>query len=113
MSIIGLDALMAQLENIENINQAEALLVGGQVILDEMKTLTPVDTGALLESEGMEVVNNELFIYAGEDYASYVEFGTYKMAAQPFMRPAIDTKSNEAVAAMGVNIENQIKAKVK
>ena len=31
-------------------------------------------------------------------YAHFVEFGTKKMAARPFMRPALDTKGEEAIA---------------
>lgn len=34
------------------------------------------------------------------DYAAYVEFGTYKMGAQPYMRPAADKNEPKFVAAM-------------
>ncbi|MFD1430427.1 HK97-gp10 family putative phage morphogenesis protein [Lacticaseibacillus mingshuiensis] len=29
-------------------------------------------------------------IEAEKEYSSFVEFGTYKMSAEPFMRPAVD-----------------------
>ena len=34
-------------------------------------------------------------VEAGTDAAIYVEFGTYRMAAQPFMRPAADKADGE------------------
>lgn len=33
-------------------------------------------------------------------YATWVEYGTVKMGAKPFMRPAFEAKKNEAVEAM-------------
>lgn len=33
-------------------------------------------------------------------YAHFVEWGTKKMAAQPFMRPALESKANEAIDKM-------------
>jgi HK97 gp10 family phage protein len=37
-------------------------------------------------------------------YATWVEFGTSKMAAKPFLRPAFEAKKNEAVDAMAAYI---------
>lgn len=112
MSVIGLEALMAQLQDIADLDKESALLAGGQPIFDEMQRLTPVDTGALLESEKMEIDGDAVSIYAGTDHALPVEFGTIHQPAQSYMRAAIDTKSDEAVKAMAENIEAQIKAKV-
>jgi HK97 gp10 family phage protein len=54
----------------------------------------PVDTGRLkgtikAQIEGTSE-NPVLVLSANTDYAKYVEFGTYKMKAQPFLRPAIE-----------------------
>lgn len=42
-------------------------------------------------------------------YASWVEFGTVKMAAQPFLRPAFDQNKETAVDA----IKNRLEARIK
>ena len=66
--------------------------------------LVPVDTGYLrssirAENDGYSMV----FFYAEADYAQYVEFGTWKMPAQEYFRPAVeaalDVLLSEAKAA--------------
>jgi HK97 gp10 family phage protein len=51
----------------------------------------PVDTGALQESLRHETDRMELKADIGSDleYCRYVEEGTRKMAAQPFLKPAL------------------------
>lgn len=46
-------------------------------------------------------------------YAHMVEFGTVKMSARPFMRPAFDAKKGEAVEAMKAKIAAVLAASVK
>lgn len=58
------------------------------------KGYAPVRTGALRESISTEIRETDKTI-VGEvaphvSYAQFLEFGTYKMAAQPFMRPAYE-----------------------
>lgn len=53
--------------------------------------LVPVDTGYLRSSiwadhDGSSTV----FFYAEADYAQYVEFGTFRMPAQEYFRPAVE-----------------------
>ena len=50
----------------------------------------PVDTGKLRASITTEVGNLEAEVGTNVEYAPYVEFGTSKQSAQPFMRPALD-----------------------
>ena len=66
--------------------------------------LVPVDTGYLrssirAENDGYSMVS----FYAEADYAQYVEFGTWKMPAQEYFRPAVeaalDVLLSEAKAA--------------
>ena len=57
--------------------------------------LVPVDTGYLSSSiwadhDGYSTV----FFYAEADYAQYVEFGTWKMPAQEYFRPAVEEALN-------------------
>lgn len=57
------------------------------------KRLCPVDTGRLRSSIGwrLAVDGRGLAAFVGTDvsYAPHVEFGTYRMRAQPFLRPAL------------------------
>lgn len=55
------------------------------------KTFAPVDTGALRDSIDTQPMNNAWYRIAPHvDYAIYQEFGTYKMAAHPFLTPAAE-----------------------
>ncbi|MFC5524018.1 HK97-gp10 family putative phage morphogenesis protein [Polaromonas jejuensis] len=45
-------------------------------------------------------------------YAKFVEFGTSKMAARPFMRPAFEAKKSEAVEAIKAYLEKRIPEEV-
>ena len=51
----------------------------------------PVDTGFLKGSIATKVESPTMaLVIASAEYASYVEYGTYKMAAQPFLMPAAE-----------------------
>jgi hypothetical protein len=92
---------------------------GAQIIVEEAKTLVPVDTGRLRdaihadklvdepERQGWQVAP---FVAANNKwgfdppYARRIEYGfvgqdslgrNYHQAAQPYMRPAVDTKQDE------------------
>ena len=62
---------------------------------EQAKQNAPVDTGALRNSISAEVDGLTGFVFTGLDYAGYVEFGTYKMAANPFMRRAAEAGQRE------------------
>lgn len=60
----------------------------------DAKKATPVDTGRLRGSITSDVSNIDEYeceVGTNVEYASYVEYGTYKMAARPFLRPAYNT----------------------
>ena len=73
---------------------AERLTVASQDIVGDAKKLCPVNTGNLRRNIRQEVkltrrgFNTKIFTTCG--YGGYVEVGTRKMAAQPFIRPAFD-----------------------
>lgn len=56
------------------------------------KDIVPVDTGALRGSMKYETSDEGDTIMAvvgtDKEYATYVELGTYKMKAQPYLKPA-------------------------
>jgi hypothetical protein len=62
----------------------------GQIVTDEMRSLVPVDTGALQASIDYNVSGDDLTFEATEEYAGDVEYGTTRLAAQPYFFPAID-----------------------
>lgn len=54
------------------------------------KSLVPVDTGYLRSTIYGEYSDTNASFYADAEYAQYVEFGTWKMAAQPYFTPAVN-----------------------
>lgn len=65
--------------------------LAAMTIESEAKQLAPVDTGNLRASIGaLREGPNSWMVRAGAHYAIYVEMGTRYMAAQPFMRPAVE-----------------------
>jgi HK97 gp10 family phage protein len=54
------------------------------------KAIVPVDTGALKGSIKAAVIGSNAVVEASMPYAGYVEWGTRKMAAQPYLRPAFE-----------------------
>jgi HK97 gp10 family phage protein len=108
--IQGIGRLSAQLYAIAEADYLPALAKGvEEEIFPQMQRLTPVDTGWLKSNERVEVSNNAVTLVADTDYALFVEMGTSKMAAQPYMRPAIDTKSDAAMKVAAREIDKEIK----
>ncbi len=62
--------------------------------------LTPVDTGALRANVSTQVSGESGTVTWGQEYAAYVEMGTYKMAPQPFAGPAVDQVGPQFVARL-------------
>lgn len=75
------------------------------------KTLAPVDTGNLKNSITTSDLRNvtqespSAEVRASANYAQYLEFGTSRMPAQPFMGPAAKKHGPEFMAAMAEIIE--------
>lgn len=60
-------------------------------MVKKAKRIVPVESGHLQESIGQESQGGHHYLVATEDYAAFVELGTSKMHAQPFLRPAVYT----------------------
>jgi HK97 gp10 family phage protein len=81
--------------------QRDGLEAGARIVETHSKILCPVDTGFLRNSIQVDSVTPiEAIIAPHTDYAEYVEFGTSRMAAQPYMRPALDEHEGEIVQAV-------------
>lgn len=67
----------------------------------------PVDTGALrssitVTSEGGGAGSTSASISPGVNYGIYVELGTSRMAAQPYLFPALERRSEPFLQAVGL-----------
>ena len=75
---------------------AEVVSVAAAAIRDEARRTAPVDSGDLRDSIGYHVEGDTAEVKimganrSGVWYAQFVEFGTSKQPAQPFMGPAAE-----------------------
>lgn len=113
-----------------------ATSAGAAVVRNEARSRAPVDTGEMKRdiqmkrerdfgnTEGLSA-SVSVYVRGGKKsrlagkarnvdkdsfYWKFVEFGTAKMAAQPFMRPAFEAKKEEAVAVIGQKLDERIQA---
>lgn len=70
-----------------------------EAFMSSISSLTPVRTGYLVSSIYTNNGGIEVECNAGADYAQYVEYGTYKMYAQPYFEPSIEAGIDAARAA--------------
>lgn len=82
---------------------------GGKIVEGEAKALCPVSTeatrpggphGELRASITSQPHGQSCDVGTNKEYAMYVEFGTYKMAAQPYLVPALISKTDEVIEAV-------------
>lgn len=66
----------------------------------------PVDTGRLRNSITHTRVNNDAYIGTNVEYAPYVEYGTSRQKAQPFLRPAAEGHASEYRAILEAMLRN-------
>lgn len=80
------------------LKKAEAGLVdAAPMLITSARRIVPVDTGRLQRSieAAYSLDGLTLFIGSRVPYAGYVEIGTPKMSAQPYLRPALmENKGN-------------------
>jgi HK97 gp10 family phage protein len=94
ITIYGLPELFAKLAAVQTVGLAgaeTAKTLLSEDVAGNARSKVAVDTGETRES--IEVF--EEGVRAG-GAAPFLEFGTFKMAAQPFMRPAADEADGEA-----------------
>ena len=81
------------------VDMAAVFQAAGEAVADEARAMCPVDTGRLRVSIAVNSGEDGAEITANTDYAAYVEFGTWKMAAQPFLVPALINSADKIAAA--------------
>lgn len=66
----------------------------GEWAAEQARSLAPVDTGELRDSITFTIRRTAttfaVVVLAGADHALYVELGTSRMSAQPYLRPVLD-----------------------
>lgn len=107
--VAGMARLTLQLEALGLQFTPEDVAVGAYIILDKAVDNCPVDTGYLRSTAFSEITDDDVIIGFSAEYASYLEFGTYKMQAQPYLRPALDEAGDEALKAIVASVESHTK----
>lgn len=136
VQIKGLDALAKALkelpDRVAKNGLRAAVYAGAKVIRDEAKLQAPVATGTLKRAVILKQIpelstkNKQTFfvtVRQGKKYRKqgkkgnlsqdawywrFVEFGTVKMSARPFLRPAFDMKKNDALTAIKTRLAERI-----
>jgi len=71
----------------------QTLLISlGEAVATDARSNAPVDTGNLKSNINMSAAPDEVTITAEASYSAYVELGTSKSPAQPYLKPALYTK---------------------
>lgn len=78
------------------------------VVSHAKKDYVPVDTGNLKKSITKQKTSEGWEIGPTMDYGLYVEIGTSRMAAQPYMAPASDNHQDEIREAFAKIIEKHV-----
>lgn len=92
---------------------SKGIAEGCKIVEAEAKANCPVSTeatrpggphGELRASITSQVEGNTGTVGTNKEYAGYVEFGTYKMPAQPYLVPALEAKEGEVVEAIKAEV---------
>lgn len=105
----NIDAVMKQMraEAQKAIEMAEReLQLAALEIEREAKLRAPVDTGMLRGSITSTGGGSEYEIGTNVEYAPFIEYGTSKMSAQPFLSPAFEL----VVKELPIKIEKAVKS---
>lgn len=92
LTISGNKAILDNMAGLQAEIQAQAqatLEQAGQMALDKANELVPVLTGYLKSTLYVEAQPGVVTVGADAPYAIFVELGTRKMAAQPYLVPAM------------------------
>ena len=119
IELLGMDELLARLArtntNVDVVRE-KALKKGAGIIRDEIEARTPVRTGNLKDNIIIGEVKGQgskQYVDVGPSkgqgfYGKYLEFGTVKMAARPFIEPSFLAKRKEAMMVMAEVVRGAI-----
>ncbi|AEC22288.1 hypothetical protein PT7_P052 (plasmid) [Pusillimonas sp. T7-7] len=128
MQMTGLRELGAAMKELDSRVQKRiarsATAAGARVIANEAKKLVPVDTGNLKKNirtanlkpnqPGLQETVVGVRVKGKKDdsayYFRFLEFGTAHMAPRPFLRPAFETKKQEAAGKIKEQLAKRLEA---
>lgn len=112
----GLEEFKSKLDKLsgDDRKKAQQRALGGGILVVEkwakINTTPNVDTGALRSSIQVDEVTDKRAVLGPHvHYAIYLEFGTVKMQAYPFLRPAIEEHQPEIKDVMALILTNYFK----
>ena len=112
MKIEGLDDvtkyLNTELKKIVDKSVQETITKVADELVEEMKTLAPVDSGRLRNSIKWEQVKKEVEVTVGVSYGYFVEFGTMDTPAQSFFYPSVDQFRNRIGELLTQELEKRL-----
>lgn len=96
VTVKGLSSLEAKLKRLNPMTHAaivRGVALAAAKVEGDAKTIVPVDTGHLrasISSNSHSTANGaEAEVSTNVEYAAYVEFGTSRQKAQPYLHPAL------------------------
>ena len=104
-------AVIKQLKAVEGLEHVP--LAGGRMIAQNAQKKAPVDTGYLKSKIRARAGKKSVVVESPAPYSVHVEFGTWKMAAQPFMRPAIDEHRRQILEVEKAAVEAEIQGLIR
>jgi len=115
IEIKGIDELLKNLrklpERVQNRVVVGAIRASAKPLISEARARVPVNTGNLKKSIGVtkrRSKNKNIIHFSVSPrkggkyngfYGHFLEFGTSKMSARPFLRPAFEAKGEETIEA--------------
>lgn len=95
VKVLNIDKCLKKFGDISRVDLSKPIMEGVRRIQADAKRLAPVDTGYLRESIHVMPLGFSGYRFGGKvydtvEYAPHQEYGTVKMAAQPFMAPAFN-----------------------
>lgn len=106
---------MSKFKNIEGIDLMPEISKATRTVQRTARDIVPVDTGTLKGSIHTKMYPKEQAgtVYTTVEYASYVEFGTTRMRAQPYMIPALGMNQKQINKDMQKYIKSELRKRVK
>ena len=98
IKVVGLEKLQKKLkQNVQMEDVKKVVTHNGAEMQAKAQQKAPVDTGYLKRSIGLEFTDGGMSaeVEPKADYGAYVELGTRKMEAQPYLKPAFEEQSKE------------------
>jgi HK97 gp10 family phage protein len=115
LQLHGMEQLLRQLEQVgseaERVKK-DALLAGAEVVQQAASERAPRDTGKLAENIVISDIKEDGTVDIGPDrdrfYGLFVELGTTKMSAKPFLGPAFEENKDQVQQKMADVIRREL-----